>query len=123
MVPARVDFSAKYRALEKMCAIAVNNEVEMYLNSLLLYRVLGWFDDSGFLQEPDCLGEKTVPHPPGFGPRGFGTVSPMPIAQRVCGLVAVVLDDSKGLPDTHLLSALPFAALCGIEQCSSRATL
>ena len=62
MVPARVDFSAKYRALEKMCAIAVNNEVEMYLNSLLLYRVLGWFDGSGFLQEPDCLEETSSKH-------------------------------------------------------------
>ena len=30
-----------------------------------------WFVGSGFLKEPDCLGEITVPHPLGFGPKDY----------------------------------------------------
>ena len=59
VVPAMVECSANYTAVQK-CAITVNNSVNMYLNSLLLYHALGWFVGSGFLQEPDCLGEKTL---------------------------------------------------------------
>ena len=39
-----------------------------YLNNQFLKCACDWFGGSGFLQEPDCLGEKTVGNPLGFGP-------------------------------------------------------